>query len=72
MERAGRVDHSRAPGASSRKLDHRLDTFAAGAAEKAFLQRPAAQFAQLRRKLAREFRDVALQHRRTESRKFRL
>jgi hypothetical protein len=72
MKRTGRVDHSGAPGASSRKLDHRFDTFASGAAEKTFLQPPAASLAQLRRKLARQFWDVALQHRRTEPRKFRL
>ena len=72
MKRAGCIDHPGASGASSRKLDHGLDTFAARAAEKAFFQSATTSFAQLGGKLASEFRDVTLQHCRTGPRKFGL
>jgi hypothetical protein len=72
MERAGCINDPGAPGASSRELDYRFNSFASRAAEKTLLQPSATSLAQLRGELAREFRDMTLQHCRTGSRKLSL
>src|SRR6476620_5594097 len=47
------------------ELDYRLHAFTAGAAEVNLLQSPTGQPAQFRSQLTRQFRYVALEHRRT-------
>ncbi len=59
-----RVKQPIAPCVRSRKLDHGLDTFAAGAAEDCAAQAPAGSLGQALCQIACQFGNVALQHRR--------
>src|SRR5690349_6253266 len=64
MEAAFGVNDAVAAGRGARKLDRRLDTFAAAAAEINFLQSIACKLTYTFRQFAGDLRNVALQHRR--------
>src|ERR1700681_250481 len=65
MKTAFRINNSSAASGGSRKLDCRLHTLAAAAAEGNFFQFPARQLTQAPRQFAGDLRHMALQHRRT-------